>query len=51
MSNQRQPKTNLSKNPPIGPDQLSDAKLNLILKNEFADWKIVHSQLPPKPLS
>lgn len=38
--------TNLPKNPPIGPDPLSDEKLNLILKNEFPKWKIVNSPLP-----
>lgn len=44
MPNQNLPK--LPQNPPIGPDPLSDDKLNLILKTEFPDWKIVNSPLP-----
>ena len=41
----------LPKNTPIGPDLLLNEKLGKILEAEFPNWKIVNSQLPPKPLS
>ena len=46
MSNSIPSKTHLPQNPPIGPDPLSDEKLNLILKNEFPERKIVNSSFP-----
>lgn len=37
------------KNFPIPPDALSPEKLDLILKQELMEWKVVHSPLPENP--
>lgn len=37
------------KNFPIPPDALSPEKLDLILKQELIEWKVVHSPLPENP--
>lgn len=34
---------------PVGPDELSERKLTLILEEELVDWRVVSSPLPENP--